>query len=155
MSKQSVTLALFTMLLLFGLLITNQIVVDENVEVCSVEVEPVETEVELEIEEPTGEWVSLGIWVLTAYCPCQKCCGQFSNGITSTGVTARELHTIAVDPKVIPYGTEVLIDGVIYTAEDCGGAIKGNRIDVYHDSHEQALKFGRQKKEVFIWKEVY
>lgn len=155
MSKQSVTLAIVTMLLLFGLLI-NQIVVDENVEVCSIEVESVEVEVEIEVievDEPTGEWVSLGTYTLTAYCPCSRCCGQFANGITSTGVTARALHTIAVDPKVIPYGTKIMIDGMIYTAEDTGSAIKNKRIDVYFDAHQEALNFGVQKKEIFMWME--
>lgn len=115
------------------------------------EVEVIEAGAEvIGVGEPTGEWVSLGTYTLTAYCPCTKCCGQFANGITSTGVTARELHTIAVDPKVIPYGTEVLIDGIIYTAEDCGGAIKNNRIDVYFDSHQEALNFGRQRADVYV-----
>lgn len=40
-------------------------------------------------------------------------------------------HTIAVDPDVIPYGTQVMINNHIYTAEDCGGAVKGHVIDIY------------------------
>ena len=58
--------------------------------------------------------------------------------------------TIAVDPQKIDYGDRVIINGHTYTAEDCGGAIKGNRIDVYFDSHEDALKFGVQYAEVFL-----
>lgn len=50
---------------------------------------------------------------------------------TSTGAIATEGRTIAVDPSVIPYGTEVLIDGHVYIAEDCGGAVKGNVIDIF------------------------
>ena len=55
---------------------------------------------------------------------------------TSTGATATEGRTIAVDPNIIPYGTEVLIDGHVYIAEDCGGAVKGNVIDIFvEDEH--------------------
>lgn len=55
---------------------------------------------------------------------------------TSTGAIATEGRTIAVDPNIIPYGTEVLIDGHIYIAEDCGGAVKGNVIDIFvEDEH--------------------
>ena len=82
------------------------------------------------------------MWVIaTAYCPCKKCCGK-SDGITSTGVKAKANRTVAVDPKVIPYGSEVIIDGNTYIAEDCGGAIKGNRVDIFFDDHTSALEFG-------------
>ena len=61
--------------------------------------------------------------------------------MTATGVVAQPNHTIAVDPTVIPYGTQVEINGIIYTAEDCGGAIKGNKIDIYFEEHWQAEQF--------------
>lgn len=55
---------------------------------------------------------------------------------TSTGAIATEGRTIAVDPNVIPYGSEVLINGHVYIAEDCGGAVKGNVIDIFvEDEH--------------------
>lgn len=92
---------------------------------------------------------SLGVFKISHYCPCEKCCGK-SGGITATGVKATPRHTIAVDSKVIPYGTQVVIDGWTYTAEDCGGAIKGNRIDIFCDSHEEALNRGVIEREVFI-----
>lgn len=60
-------------------------------------------------------------------------------------------RTVAVDPKFIPYGTMLEIEGVgVRIAEDCGGAIKGNRIDLLFDTHEEALKFGIQTKQVTI-----
>lgn len=112
---------------------------------------------------PEGEALtSLGEFKITHYCPCPKCCGKDENspwyGITSTGTKATQGRTIAVDPKVIPYGSEVLIryaDGTeaIYTAEDCGGAIKKNRIDVFMDSHQAALVEGVKYAEVFLVKE--
>lgn len=65
-------------------------------------------------------------------------------GITATGTTAKEGRTIAVDPKVIPYGTKVYIDGWGYRiAEDCGGGIKGNHIDIYVDSASHIPAAGR------------
>lgn len=85
----------------------------------------------------------------TAYCSCEKCCGK-NDGITATGTKATEGRTIAVDPKVIPYGTEVIIDGHTYIAEDCGGAVKGNAIDIYFDSHEEAVTFGKKTVTVKI-----
>lgn len=84
----------------------------------------------------------------TAYCPCRKCCGKWADGITASGTTATAGRTIAVDKKVIPLGTHVLINGVEYVAEDTG--VKGKRIDIFFDSHSEALEFGRQKVEVEI-----
>jgi len=101
-------------------------------------------------EEKEINLTSLGEFKLTAYCPCSKCNGKWAGGITSTGVTAQAEHTIAVDPKVIPYGSHVMINGHEYVAEDCGGAIKNARIDVYFDTHQEALNFGIKYAEVFM-----
>lgn len=92
-----------------------------------------------------------GIYTITAYCPCVKCCGK-TNGITASGVKAVEGVTVAM-PKSIPFGTRIHIDGVgERIVQDRGGAIKGNKIDLYFDSHEEALQFGRQKRKVNILK---
>lgn len=124
--------------------------VDKVIYECNCPAEaPTESEVE-EDEVIEEEPYNLGEFKLTAYCPCSKCCGKWADGITSTGTTAVQGKTIAVDPGVIPYGTEVIINGNTYIAEDCGGAIKGNRIDVYFDSHSEALKFGVQYADVYI-----
>lgn len=97
-----------------------------------------------EIYEPISEQFEI-----TAYCPCLSCCGK-TDGITATGTKATEGRTIAVDPNKIPYGMEVIIDGQVYVAEDCGSAIKGNRIDLFFSDHQSALNFGRQTKDVII-----
>lgn len=89
----------------------------------------------------------LGEFEVTAYCGCEKCCG---GGKTATGTIPTENRTIAVDPKIIPYGSHVIINGQEYIAEDTGGAIKGNRIDIYFKTHEEAVEFGRQDLEVYI-----
>lgn len=60
---------------------------------------------------------------------------------TSTGAIATEGRTIAVDPSVIPYGTEVLIDGHVYIAEDCGGAVKGNVIDIFVEDERMEMYY--------------
>lgn len=110
---------------------------------------PAEGSAVIDIGEPLGEFR------LTAYCPCAKCCGKWANGITATGTTATEGRTIAVDPALIPYGATVTVyfaDGTshTYTAEDCGGAIKENRIDVFFDDHQAAREFGVQTAYVYM-----
>lgn len=88
-------------------------------------------------------------FILTAYCPCEICSEGWGNQ-TSTGVLATAGRTIAVDPRIIPYGTEVIIDGKSYFAEDCGGLIKENKIDIFFESHQETIEFGKQEKEVII-----
>lgn len=92
---------------------------------------------------------SLGVFKTTAYCPCYACSEGWGRS-TSTGATARSNHTIAVDPRIIPYGSKVMIDGIIYTAEDRGGGVKGNHIDVFYDSHSETKQHGVRYKEVYL-----
>lgn len=94
----------------------------------------------------------LGVFKITHYCPCSICCGPYANGITSTGVTATTNHTIAVDPTVIPYGSKVVINGQVYVAEDCGGAIKKNRIDIYVATHAEGEAKGTYDTDVYLIK---
>lgn len=93
-----------------------------------------------EVQEKQAKMTEMEM-VVTAYCPCEECCGK-DDGITSTGTQAKAGRTIAVDPELIPYGTEVVISGEKYIAEDCGEAIKGRRIDIYFDSHAEAKAYG-------------
>ncbi|MDO4302175.1 MAG: peptidoglycan DD-metalloendopeptidase family protein [Clostridia bacterium] len=96
------------------------------------------------------EQKSLGLFTITGYCPCKICCGKYSPEVTgkpsstASGTSPAANRTIAVDPKVIPLGSKVLINGHIYTAEDTGGAIKGNKIDIYYATHQEALAQGKQ-----------
>ena len=103
--------------------------------------------VKSELEE---EWQSLGEFTVTAYCGGECCCGAWADEdcTTASGAEAVEGVTIAADTSVLPFETTVRIDGVEYTVQDTGGAIKGNRIDLYFDSHEDALAFGVQKLNV-------
>ena len=113
--------------------------------------------VELVIEEET-EWM---VFKATAYCPCEKCCGKWAknrpNGIvyTANGEIAKEGVTIAADWDVLPPGTEVEIKEIgTRKVQDRGGAIRGNRIDIYFETHEQALKFGVQEVQLRIIENV-
>lgn len=92
---------------------------------------------------------SLGMFRTTGYCPCYQCSEGWGRR-TSTGATARSGHTIAVDPRVIPYGSRVMIGGVIYTAEDRGGGVRGNHVDIFFDSHSQTRQHGSRSQEVFL-----
>lgn len=91
---------------------------------------------------------TLGVYTLTGYCPCAQCCGK-TNGITASGAKATSNHTIAA-PSNFKFGTQIEINGIVYTVEDRGGAIKGNRLDVYFDTHQEALNFGKRKAEIKI-----
>ena len=112
---------------------------------------------ELILEEPSievstySDYQNLGEFRITYYCPCAKCCEK-SDGITATGTIATEGRTVAVDPNVIPYGSILVIDGKTYVAEDCGSAIKSNKIDIYVDDHQKALELGVDYFEVFLQK---
>ena len=92
----------------------------------------------------------LGVFKITHYCPCSICCGPYANGITSTGVTATTNHTIAVDPSQIPYGSKVVINGQVYVAEDCGGAIKTNCIGIYVATHAEGEAKGVYYTDVYL-----
>ena len=94
----------------------------------------------------TGDW----IWAnASAYCACVKCCGK-TNGITASGTKATAGRTIAA-PKNYAFGTKIEIAGMgTYVVEDRGGAITGNKIDIYFDSHAEALKFGRRNLQIKV-----
>lgn len=77
---------------------------------------------------------------ITAYCSCAKCCGK-STGRTASGAKATAGVTVAA-PAKFAFGTKLNIGGHIYTVQDRGGAIQGNRIDVYVSSHSAALQWG-------------
>jgi len=107
-----------------------------------------------EEKQETEKVESLGNFTLTAYCSCSKCCGK-NDGITATGVKAKQGETIAVDTKVIPYGSKVKIKGNTYIAQDTMARwvkekYDGKIIDIYFNDHCEALDFGVQESEVFI-----
>lgn len=80
------------------------------------------------------------IYKVTAYCACAKCCGK-ATGRTASGRMAQVGRTIAA-PRGFSFGTKLSINGKTYVVEDRGGAIKGNRIDIFVSSHSAALRWG-------------
>lgn len=107
-----------------------------------------------------------GEFTVTAYCSCKKCCWYWAtvrplddNGepivYTASGAIAKQGRTIAVDPEVFEYGTEVWLDGPwgvqAFIAEDCGYGVEGRHIDIYFDSHEEARQWGLQTREVWLY----
>ena len=117
-----------------------------------------------EAPAPVPQQVSMGTYTITAYCPCEICCGYYArtrpldeNGkpivYTASGALAQAGTTIAVDTSVIPHGTSVWFEGPDgmheYIAQDTGSAVTGCHIDLYFDSHAEAVAWGAQTREVF------
>lgn len=141
-----------------------QVIEEQTIEVASEqpiirpkqpEVVIVEESTEEETESEIDDLRLLGEFKVSAYCSCEICCQEWANnrpnGIVygASGAELKPNHSIAVDTDIIPYGKSVFIDGIEYVAEDCGGAIKGNRIDIYMDSHEAAVEFGVKNMMVY------
>ena len=87
---------------------------------------------------------SLGIFQITGY---------YGNGKTNSGTWPKADHTIAADTTILPMGTKVFINHTVYTVEDIGGAVKGNLIDIYYNSYEEAFgvtALGHRFAEVFV-----
>ena len=98
-------------------------------------------------------FTNIGQFDLSFYCPCEKCVGKKKIVRTASGTKPKANYTIAVDTRIIPLGSILYIEGFGYfIAQDTGSAIKGNRIDVFVDSHQQALKLGRKKANVYLLK---
>ncbi|MDR3983161.1 MAG: 3D domain-containing protein [Dysosmobacter sp.] len=90
---------------------------------------------------------------VTHYDCCAECCGK-TDGITASGVRATPGVTVAVDPAVIPLGSDVLVDygdGEIhyYRADDVGGSVTGNHIDLCVGDHEEADALGHRMATVW------
>ncbi len=83
-----------------------------------------------------------------------KAYAYYDGIITATGTKPQAGKTIAVDPAVIPYGTKVYIPKFdkVFIAEDCGGGIKGNKIDIYMNTKEECLSWGVRNIEIHILK---
>lgn len=93
---------------------------------------------------------NVGIFELSFYTPTEL--GKPLEKLhTATGTTPKENRTIAVDRNIIPLGSTVYIEGYgYYIAEDTGGAIKGNRIDIFMLDYNKAISLGRPKAKVWI-----
>lgn len=102
-----------------------------------------------EAETDTDSGMSLGTFTITGYCACPACSGD--SALTYAGTVPQPEHTIAADLSLLPLGSQVLIGGSVYTVEDKGSSVSGNKIDIFYASHEEALAAGTFSAEVFRW----
>lgn len=113
-----------------------------------------DTDTDYEDGESNGEddgqnLTYLGTWTATAYCACEICTGIYSSGYTASGTLATEGRTVACNS--LPFGTQLMIDGHIYTVEDTGWSPYGDAwLDFFFDSHDSALAFGVREVEVYL-----
>lgn len=100
-------------------------------------------------EESEAGLTYLGDWYVTAYCSCPICCGDYATGYTASGTLATEGRTVACNS--LPIGSQVMIDGWVYTVEDTGYSPYGDEwLDLFFESHDAALAWGAQVKEVYL-----
>ena len=103
--------------------------------------------------EPPEVWETVRMRV-TAYCPCPICCGEYSDGITACGHKIKPGDTFVAADKRYSFYTKMLIPGYSNSQPvkvlDRGGAIKGNRLDVFYATHKEALQWGVQYLDVKI-----
>ena len=96
----------------------------------------------------------LGKFSISHYCSCPICTQTPKGSKTATGHIPREGRTVAVDPKIIPLHSVIYVEDLgTFVAEDVGGAVKGNHLDIYISDHQRALNLGTlqgAKKEVYI-----
>jgi 3D (Asp-Asp-Asp) domain-containing protein len=90
-------------------------------------------------------WETVQIRV-TAYCPCAKCCGEYADGITASGHEIKPGDMFVAADKRYAFHTEMIVPGYNNSQPvkvlDRGGAIKGNRLDVFFATHQEALEWG-------------
>lgn len=106
-----------------------------------------------ELVERDMPYKKLGRFELTWYCPCEKCVGKKKEVRTYTGTKPKAGRTLAVDPNIVPLGSILYVQGYGYfIAEDIGSAIKGNHVDIYVDSHREALQNGKKIANIYLLK---
>lgn len=147
-------LVLMALAFIAGLAIDNITAEETKPSAAVIEIEPRTEPVfvpvaEQKKPEPEEKWE---IFTVTAYCACEKCCGEWANnrpnGIvyTASGAIAEEGVTVAADWNVLPAGTEIEIQGIgTRVVQDTGSALVGNKIDLFFNDHNEAQKFGIQK----------
>jgi len=152
-----------------GAILATPEVADEPSEIQELEALPVEEEMSPELARYAADgnvrWFNgrpirparTMTMVVTGYSPDSRSCGEFADGKTATlhSVQTNAMKLVAADTKVLPYGSMVSVPGYdsaqIVPVLDCGGAIKGRRLDLMFPTHEQARKWGRQRLQVTVW----
>jgi len=104
--------------------------------------------------ESSAGWQTVRMRV-TAYCACEQCCGEYADGQTASGHNIQPGDAFVAADKQYPFGTKMVIEG--YNNDqpvkvlDRGGAIKANRLDVFFDMHQEALKWGVKYIDVKVY----
>ena len=119
--------------------VISEVVITEPVDRI-VQVQKVQTSRSSALPRTSSSTTGGTTYKITAYCPCSKCCGK-ATGRTASGTKATAGRTVAASSK-FAFGTKLNIGGHIYTVEDRGGAINGNKIDIFVNSHAEALQWG-------------
>jgi peptidoglycan hydrolase CwlO-like protein/3D (Asp-Asp-Asp) domain-containing protein len=122
---------------------SEEVVSEEYYEEESYEEEYYEEPAE-ESSSDSGQGTYLGNFTLTAYCNCAQCCGTAGN-LTASGTVPAAGHTVAM--AGVPFGTQLSINGSIYTVEDLGTPY--GHVDIFFDNHADALNFGLQYADVY------
>ena len=117
---------------------------------------PIKLEEEKKAEtksEPSDKWRIVRMRV-TGYCPCSKCCGEYSDGITANGHKIQPGDTFVAADKRYSFGTEMVIEGYsngqTIKVLDRGGAIRGNKLDAFFHTHQEALEWGVRNIDVKV-----
>jgi len=88
---------------------------------------------------------------VTAYCKNSCCCNGYADGITASGYKIQPNDKIIAAPDNIPFGTKIYVPGYgLAVVRDRGGSIKNNRLDMYFNTHKEAIEWGRKK--LIIWR---
>lgn len=97
---------------------------------------------------------------VTGYSPDARSCGKYADNKTAImySVWTNGMNLVAADPRVLPYRSLISVPGYagseIVPVMDCGGAIKGNRLDLLYPTHEMALQWGIRQLPVTVWEYV-
>ena len=117
---------------------------------------PIKLEEEQETEtksETSNKWRTVRMKV-TGYCPCSKCCGEYSDGITANGHKIQPGDTFVAADKRYSFGTEMVIEGYsngqTIKVLDRGGAIRGNKLEAFFHTHQEALEWGVRNIDVKV-----
>ena len=102
--------------------------------------------------------ISLGTYTVTAYCSCEKCCGEYAKnrpGGKVYGANGTELHEGVSVAAWLPFGTKLKIGGKVYTVQDRTAKwvkekYNSRIIDLYYSDHAEAWNWGKQELEVWV-----
>ncbi len=132
------------------------------------DIEQVPAQVQAQVQDISIRWfdgkavrpVRTIYMTVTGYSPDARSCGIYADGKTSTmhSVWTNGMNLVAADPRVLPYWSMISIPGYaddsVVPVLDCGGAIKGNRLDLLYPTHELALQWGIRQLPVTVWEYV-